>query len=133
MHATRTAEVEAAYLMPHLSEGQRLLDVGCGPGTMTVGFAKHVGATGHVTAIDTVDAVLDQAQEALANAQNATVEKASVYELPYVRESPPVSACPTAATALRGLAHFPSMNDVARVLRLTAALTSYTPIRCYSM
>jgi ubiquinone/menaquinone biosynthesis C-methylase UbiE len=97
MHATRTAEVEAAYLMPHLFEGQRLLDVGCGPGTMTVGFAKHVGAAGHVTAIDTVDAVLEQAQEALANAQNATVEKASVYELPYVRESSHVSACPTAA------------------------------------
>ena len=87
MHATRTAEVEAAYLMPHLSEGQRLLDVGCGPGTMTVGFAKHVGATGHVTAIDTVDAVLDQARNALANAKNVAVEKATVYKLPYVRKA----------------------------------------------
>lgn len=83
MHATRTAEVEAAYLVPHLAAGQRVLDVGCGPGTITVGFAELVGSTGHVTAIDTVDAVLEQAQELLAGLKNVTVAEASVYELPY--------------------------------------------------
>ena len=31
-HRWRTAENSAAYLVPHLRPGYRLLDVGCGPG-----------------------------------------------------------------------------------------------------
>ena len=81
MHAVRTAEVEAAYLLPHLRAGQRLLDVGCGPGTITKGFAERVGAEGHVTAIDTVDAVLEQAEAVLAGLGNVTVSAESVYDL----------------------------------------------------
>ena len=84
MHAQRTAEDCAGYLLPHLAAGQRLLDVGCGPGTITRGLAERVaGDGGHATAIDTVEAVLDQAREALAATPNASVAAASVYELPY--------------------------------------------------
>lgn len=42
-HRSRTAANSAAYLLPHLKEGQRLLDVGSGPGTITADLAEIVG------------------------------------------------------------------------------------------
>ena len=47
-HARRRAEVDAWFLLPRLTAGMRLLDAGCGPGTITVGLAKAV-APGEVT------------------------------------------------------------------------------------
>src|ERR1041384_361136 len=41
-HRWRTAENSAAYLLPHLSSGTTVLDVGCGPGTITADFATLV-------------------------------------------------------------------------------------------
>ena len=41
-HRWRTAENSAGYLLPHLAPGQRLLDVGCGPGTITLDLAPLV-------------------------------------------------------------------------------------------
>jgi len=51
-HTWRTAANSAAYLLPHLREGMSLLDVGCGPGTLTVDLARLVGSGGHVLGID---------------------------------------------------------------------------------
>lgn len=50
-HRWRTAENSAHHLLPHLVPGQSLLDVGCGPGTITVDLARRV-APGPVTAIE---------------------------------------------------------------------------------
>ena len=41
-HRWRTVANSAAYLAPHLREDQVLLDVGCGPGTLTVDLARRV-------------------------------------------------------------------------------------------
>ena len=41
-HRNRTAANSAAYLLPHLHPGQRLLDVGSGPGTITADLAALV-------------------------------------------------------------------------------------------
>ena len=43
-HAARTAANSAAYLLPHLRDGLDLLDVGCGPGTITLDLAQAVGS-----------------------------------------------------------------------------------------
>ncbi len=56
-HRTRTAENSAAYLLPQLEAGQRLLDVGCGPGTITVDLAALV-APGEVVALDREPGIL---------------------------------------------------------------------------
>jgi 2-polyprenyl-3-methyl-5-hydroxy-6-metoxy-1,4-benzoquinol methylase len=59
-HTWRTAENSAAYLLPHLSPGMSLLDVGCGPGTITADLATLV-APGRVVAVDAAAGILEQA------------------------------------------------------------------------
>ena len=65
-HRWRTAENSAAYLLPHLQPGLDLLDVGCGPGTLTVDLATRVAPGGEVLGIDVADVVAAAEQEARA-------------------------------------------------------------------
>jgi len=60
-HRWRTAENSAAYLLSHLAPGRRLLDVGCGPGTLTVDLAARV-APGDVVGVDVSAEVVDEAR-----------------------------------------------------------------------
>src|SRR5579875_953595 len=53
-HRTRTAQNSAAYLLPHLRPGMDLLDIGSGPGTITVDLAERV-APGRVTAVEVTE------------------------------------------------------------------------------
>ena len=57
-HRWRTAENSAAYLLPHLVPGTSLLDVGSGPGTITVDLADRV-SPGHATALEATEAAVD--------------------------------------------------------------------------
>lgn len=63
-HNTRSIANSAEYLRPHLTSETRLLDVGAGPGTITVDFAAHVG---HVTATEIDDAALSLSRELAAS------------------------------------------------------------------
>jgi len=50
-HRWRTAENSAGYLLAALPDAARVLDVGCGPGTITVDLAARVPA-GRVVGVD---------------------------------------------------------------------------------
>ncbi len=60
-HCWRTADNSAGYLLPHLRPGMRVLDVGCGPGTITRDFGALVGPDGEVLGIDSSADVVAQA------------------------------------------------------------------------
>lgn len=55
-----TAEASAAYLLPCLRPGMRVLDFGCGPGTISIGLAKAVDP-GELHGVD-----MEESQIALA-------------------------------------------------------------------
>jgi SAM-dependent methyltransferase len=80
--AARTASRDAAFLLPHLRPGMRLLDVGCGPGSITLGLAE---AVAEVVGIDLQGAQVEQARTLAASREvrNVRFEAASVYALPF--------------------------------------------------
>jgi ubiquinone/menaquinone biosynthesis C-methylase UbiE len=81
-HRWRTAENSAAFLLPHLAPGQRVLDVGCGPGNITADLARRV-FPGSVTGIDVAEDVVVAAARDFPPADDARVEFAvgDVYSL----------------------------------------------------
>lgn len=83
-HARRTADVHAAFILPHLKPGMRLLDVGSGPGSITLGLAQRV-APGEVVGIDIDGDRVEQAREMATERgiTNVRLETADVYALPF--------------------------------------------------
>ena len=82
-HTWRTAENSAGYLLASLRPGLDLLDVGCGPGTITTDLARRV-APGRMVAVDRALDVLAQAS-AHAAGQGVSINPhaADVYDLPF--------------------------------------------------
>ena len=64
-HAARTAEDSCAYLLDRLTPGTSLLDVGCGPGSITADLAERV-APGRVRGVEVVPGPLEQARAGAA-------------------------------------------------------------------
>ena len=81
-HRWRTVDNSAAYLAGHLRPGLSLLDVGCGPGTITAGLAERV-APGRVVGVDTAEAVLDEARRNTAGMRNVEFAVADVHALDF--------------------------------------------------
>jgi len=75
-HRWRTAENSAAYLLPHLKSGATVLDVGCGPGTITADLATLV-TPGRVTALEVTAAALDLARAEIDRRGLTTVDFAT--------------------------------------------------------
>ena len=65
------AEDHAAHLTPHLKPGMRVLDFGCGPGSLSTGLARAV-APGELYGID-----IEQSQVYIANALAAYLQQSN--------------------------------------------------------
>ena len=81
-HRSRTAENSAAYLLPHLTPADRLLDVGAGPGTITADLAGRVAEV-TATEIGTDELGLTRATAAERGVTNIRFEVADVHALPF--------------------------------------------------
>lgn len=82
--AMRTASQQAAFFLPYLRPGMKVLDCGCGPGSITIGLAEMV-APGDVWGIDLDLAALAKARNdaAAKGLANIHFKHGSVYALPY--------------------------------------------------
>lgn len=81
-HRWRTVENSAAYLLHRLRPGTDVLDVGCGPGTITIDIAQRV-APGRVVGIDAAPDAIAAARAALdvADLGNVTLAVGDVFAL----------------------------------------------------
>ena len=112
----RSARTHAAYLLPQLSSGQKLLDFGCGPGTISVGLARAV-EPGEVHGIDMEESQIDLARAAAeaGGHANATFHVGDVTDLPFEDDTFDVAHCHAV------LMHVPdtaaTLKEVRRVLK----------------
>jgi len=72
-HARRGAADSAGFLIPHIKPTFKIIDVGCGPGSITADLAELV-PQGHVTGVDAVSSVLTQARENAASRGLTNIE-----------------------------------------------------------
>jgi SAM-dependent methyltransferase len=87
-HRWRTVDNSAAYLADRLTAGTEVLDVGCGPGTITIDIARRV-EPGRVIGIDAADDVIAAAQTTAAEAgvTNLQLAVGDVYALEHGDDS----------------------------------------------
>ena len=79
-HKWRTVDNSAAYLAPHLTSGTQVLDVGCGPGTITADIGRRV-APGRVLGIDASAAVIEDARRNAGGGSNVEFAVGDLYAL----------------------------------------------------
>jgi arsenite methyltransferase len=105
----RTLEIMA------LQPGQTALDIGCGPGYLTLDMARQVGARGRVIAVDTSQPMLDIARARCAGVDPIEFHLADAAALPCPDASIDVAAAVQVYLFARDLDVV--VRDLARVLR----------------
>ena len=112
----RSMETHAAHLVPYLKSGLRVLDFGCGPGTISVGLARAVDP-GEVHGVDMEESQIELARAAAeaGGHKNAKFHVGDVTSLPFGDNSFDVAHCHAV------LMHVPdtsaALAEVKRVLR----------------
>lgn len=82
-HGARTVKNSAAYLAPYLKPGAQILDVGSGPGSITIELAERV-RPGAVIGIEPMRSIVETAAAAIPDGlDNLTFETGDVYDLQY--------------------------------------------------
>jgi ubiquinone/menaquinone biosynthesis C-methylase UbiE len=94
IHAQRTAMKNTPYLLPHIKPHHRILDVGCGPGSITLDFAALV-PEGAVLGIDFSDIAISLAQAATTerNIQNCEFKTGDAMNLDFGDEEFDIVHC----------------------------------------
>jgi len=124
-HAQRTAEEAAAFVLPELRQGMRVLDVGCGPGSITRGLAERV-APGDVVGVDLSTDTLEAARRdaGARGLANLHYQEGSVYALPFPDASFDVAYAHQVLQHLRE--REAALSEMLRVLRPGGSGTSAT-------
>jgi ubiquinone/menaquinone biosynthesis C-methylase UbiE len=88
VHGVRTAANVGGFFTPFLRPGMRVLDCGCGPGSITLGLAELV-APAEVIGIDASAELIATAQSAAESAglSNVTLQTGDLYSLPFDENS----------------------------------------------
>ena len=81
--AQRRRTLEVLALQP----GERVADLGCGPGLLALDMARQVGPNGEVRCIDASDSMVGLAKQRLADQPQVQVQVGDVTSLPYADES----------------------------------------------
>jgi ubiquinone/menaquinone biosynthesis C-methylase UbiE len=76
----RTLASHAHFIEPLLKPGMRILDLGCGPGTITLDIAARVGSAGSVVGVDCTKTQLREACAA-AGELSVTFHAMNAYKL----------------------------------------------------
>jgi ubiquinone/menaquinone biosynthesis C-methylase UbiE len=81
--------VERVVALAGAAPGERVLDVGCGPGLFTVPLARAVGPTGHVHAVDLSREMVEACRQRVeaAGLANVTVERSEESRVPLAAAS----------------------------------------------
>jgi ubiquinone/menaquinone biosynthesis C-methylase UbiE len=116
MMESRSAESNAGFFIDHLTPGMRVLDIGCGPGSITVGLAEAV-APGEAVGVDIEPSQVALGRERAASLglDNCRFETGSVYELPLADGSVDAVFGHTILMQFRDIG--PVLEEVKRVLK----------------
>jgi ubiquinone/menaquinone biosynthesis C-methylase UbiE len=89
-HESRTIETDAAFVIPYIQPHHRILDVGCGPGTITLGFVPLV-PSGEVIGVDYSAEIVERARDLAGSkgfGDKVTFNQASLLErMPFEDDS----------------------------------------------
>lgn len=88
MMESRSADKNARFFLDHLKPGMQVLDIGCGPGSITVGLAAAV-TPGQAVGVDIEPSqvALGKDRAASLGLDNCRFETGSVYDLPLADDS----------------------------------------------
>ena len=116
MLARRSATDNAGFVLPYLRTGMRVLDCGCGPGSITLGLAEAV-APGEVVGVDIEPSQIDLARDQAAKrgCPNVRFEVADVLQLPYPDAS--FDAIFGHTILMQFQDQLPMLNEVYRVVK----------------
>jgi len=78
----RSMEKEGRFFKKYIKKGQAVLDVGCGPGSLSVQLAEMVGLSGLVHAVD-----VQSEQFPTEHAKNIQFQQASIFQLPFANNT----------------------------------------------
>ena len=79
MFSLRVLTKDTRFIIPYLRPDSYILDIGCGPGSITCGFAAQC-PQGHVIGIDSSPPVLEKARQNAKNINNATFRYGNIMD-----------------------------------------------------
>lgn len=111
----RTAENSTKFLLPHLTPTNRLLDIGCGPGSITSSLKAYI-TSGTIIGVDIDPSVVSQAS-AIYTKDGLTFQQAGLPNLPFPDSSFDIVLAHMVMHHLRKGTHADALLEMKRVLK----------------